>query len=94
MAQKKLLWTAADRIQVQRHRNIEELAGWHSSQLHFMLSQVVQPPQWPIFLGHYLRGLTYELRGELLARPEVLSDGPVRVGVTTALNIIKEQDNG
>lgn len=59
----KTVISGSDRMSLRRGRPDHELAGWHASQLAFMLRQVIHKDMTYAFLSHYLRAL----------RPEILT---------------------
>jgi hypothetical protein len=87
--------TGSDKVTLQRARTVDELQGWHQSQLEFMLVQVIRKANWPLFLAYYLRGLRPDVR-------EVLGEGwlssakqhGIDRAVDEALTIIEEAANG
>lgn len=86
--------TGAQRMSLRRGRTDDEIAGWHSSQISFMLSQAIHKDMRASFLAHYLRGLRPEIL-DILSDPNIYVGPEVQVGklVVEAITIIRGKED-
>lgn len=89
-----MIATGSQRMSLKRSRTDLELAGWHSSQIAFMLRQIIHRDMTYAFLGHYLRGLRPEIL-VILEKPEnwLLADKSIGEKVQEAITIIRGKEN-
>ena len=86
--------TGSQRMSLIRSRTDFELAGWHSSQIAFMLRQIIHKDMTYAFLGHYLRGLRSEVLDILVDAENWLpADKAIGEKVQEAINIIRGKED-